>query len=115
MYLQFKCSGLNFLHLVPGKEKKLKVAYEENPMDDDEDYEPTAILGMMSEFQQQFGMASNHATSTKDKSTNLLVSATAQKPENSFMQQSLVASFMEQEENLSLLGKSKKDISMVKN
>ena len=83
-------------------------------MDEDEDYEPTAMLGMMSEFQKQFGMASNHATSTKDKSTNLSVFSTGRKPEDSFMQHSLVASFMEQEENLSLLGKSKKDSSMMK-
>ena len=37
----------------------------------------------------------------------------ARRPENSFMQQSLVASFMEQDENLSVLGKSKINASRI--
>ena len=61
--------------------------------DDDDDYEPTAMIGMMSEFQKELGI---------DKSK---LDTMDRKPEHSFMQQSLVASFMEQEENLSLLGK----------
>ena len=37
----------------------------------------------------------------------------ARRPEHSFMQQSLVASFMEQDENLSVLGKSKINASRI--
>ena len=37
----------------------------------------------------------------------------ARRPEHSFMQQSLVASFMEQDENLSVLGKSKINASKI--
>ena len=74
-----------------GKDKKPK--YSENDDDDDDDYEPT---GMLSEFKREAGLMSD-----VDKSVS---KSMIKRPENSYMQQSLVASFMEQEENLSLLG-----------
>merc|ERR1712223_861911 len=55
----------------------------------------------MSEFQREAGLA------PQEKTNNSLSVSTYRRPEQSFMQQSLVASFMEQEDNLSLLGKSK--------
>ena len=73
-----------------GKDKKPK--YSEND-DDYDDYEPT---GMLSDFKREAGIMSD-----VDKSVS---KSMIKRPENSYMQQSLVASFMEQEENLSLLG-----------
>ena len=58
---------------------------------------------MLSEFQREAGLAEKSASKSmmNNKSSRSMINKT----ENSYMHQSLVASFMEQEENLSLFGK----------
>jgi hypothetical protein len=76
------------------------MVYQEDEDEDemDDDYEPT---GMLSEFQREAGLTESDKNSAKNKFLSVSMN---RRPENSIMQQSLVASFMEQQEteNISL-------------
>lgn len=64
----------------------------------------SGVLDFQTDF-QKFKKEAGIKTTDKASSTNQVLSvSSSRKPEHSYMQQSLVASFMEQEENLSLFG-----------
>ena len=70
-----------------GKDKKLKMVFpgkqgepETETAENDEDYEPTAMLGMMSEFQREAGLAPKEAVNhSKHLQASLSVSRVSQR------------------------------------